>query len=78
VNKKEQILKYDVASLWIDIARLRNNIKVFSGILRKAKEKNSEENIKVYSKAIEQAKKEIAELEGYIKLIEMDRNGNSI
>jgi len=78
VNKKEQILKYDVYSLRKDIARLQNDIKVFSGILKEAKENNSEKNIKVYSEAIEKAKEDIAELESYIKLIEENGNGDRV
>lgn len=78
MDKKEQILRYDIASLKTDIARLRNDIKVFSGIIRKAKVYNDEANIKVFSDAIVKAEGEIAELKGYIKLIEENGNGDSV
>lgn len=78
-KQKQRILRhYNVDSLRKDITRLQHNIKVFSGILKEAREKNSEENIKVYLEAIEKAKEEMVELESYIKFIEENGNGDTI
>jgi len=78
-KQKQRILRhYNIDSLRKDITRLQHDIKVFSSILKEAKEKNSEENIKVYSEAIEKAKENIVELESYIKLIEENGNGDRV